>query len=344
MSDLPRARPGSDVVASRLDAAAAPVPGSAVGQETKRARRINDHTRTEHWVGPDGVRALLEQTQLGAPVGEKFQLRWSSTRLGDLAINRFDSDEIVIVRTTDMITKVPNALLHLNIVSSGHVRLTQRNRVAELGPGDAAFLFAGEPYRFEAIGRSTVVDLRVPLATFGDRASLILDQVAIRLMPTPLLVATVAFFDVLGTTLPPPTSTAAAYAERALLDLITAVLAERTDGSKATRGRREMRTRIHDFIRLRIDDPALTPHLIARHAGISREHLYRIFDADGITVGRFVRKLRLQSVARRLLADAPVTVAQLAAESGFSSADQLARLFRQAYGVAPTQYRKIGRA
>jgi len=83
---------------------------------------------------------------------------------------------------------------------------------------------------------------------------------------------------------------------------------------------------------LRLDDVASEVH-------VHPVHLARTFRAHrGLTIGSFVRQLRV-SQACILLGEPGRSLAQLAAELGFSDQSQFTRTFRRATGLTPGRYR-----
>jgi transcriptional regulator GlxA family with amidase domain len=79
---------------------------------------------------------------------------------------------------------------------------------------------------------------------------------------------------------------------------------------------------------------------IARRAGLSARHLDRLFGQElGVTWSQAYRKLRLEH-ALRLLRQSPLSLAQIAYATGFSSSSHFSRSFRTLYGVAPGAWRK----
>ena len=78
---------------------------------------------------------------------------------------------------------------------------------------------------------------------------------------------------------------------------------------------------------------------LARLAGVGPRQLDRLFrDRLGATPGRIHRRLRLAH-ARRLLAQSPLSVAEIAQAAGFASASHFARAHRAEYGAAPSEAR-----
>jgi AraC-like DNA-binding protein len=146
--------------------------------------------------------------------------------------------------------------------------------------------------------------------------------------------------------LPQPGSGAANFVEHAIVDLLLAVIAERTDESlPAESTEAGTRLRIRDFVLRRLPDTELGPQRIAGEFGISTRYLHRLFESEDTSVATFIRQERLKKAAGDL-ADPTLRhldVKTIAARSGFAGADQFRRAFKSKYGVSPREFRRIDR-
>ncbi len=80
---------------------------------------------------------------------------------------------------------------------------------------------------------------------------------------------------------------------------------------------------------------------IAGAANFSAFHFHRIFTAvTGETVFGFLRRLRLEWAANRLLADPREDITAVALECGFSSSQNFAKAFRARFGASPSEFRR----
>ena len=78
---------------------------------------------------------------------------------------------------------------------------------------------------------------------------------------------------------------------------------------------------------------------IARRVGTHEKRLTKAFRLQtGMSVFEFVREQRL-GLARRLLTQTPLGIADIAAEAGFSSAANFATAFKAGLGTSPSEYR-----
>ncbi len=79
---------------------------------------------------------------------------------------------------------------------------------------------------------------------------------------------------------------------------------------------------------------------LARHLGVGTRTMLRKFRAaSGVTPQAYIQRVRLD-VAKPLLEDSDASVAQIAAEVGFSDENAFRKAFARRTGLSPTQYRK----
>lgn len=94
------------------------------------------------------------------------------------------------------------------------------------------------------------------------------------------------------------------------------------------------------FIRRHFASVDLVPEEIARRLGCSRAHLYRVFARNGLTIAGYLREVRLQSCHATLAAAGPrETVGDIAFRCGFSNPVHFAHLFRERFGLRPSEVR-----
>jgi AraC-like DNA-binding protein len=103
-----------------------------------------------------------------------------------------------------------------------------------------------------------------------------------------------------------------------------------------------LRLRIVDFIEQSLCDPDLSPAMMAQALKISTRHVHRVFAQQGGTVTQYILQRRLEK-SRAALADpmlAGLSLTHICSEYGFRSLPHFSRLFHDAYGMAPRDYRR----
>ena len=96
--------------------------------------------------------------------------------------------------------------------------------------------------------------------------------------------------------------------------------------------------KIMKAVNTRLDDSDFNVEALADEVGLSRVQLHRrMKELTGITVGEFIRNLRLQQAAK-LLAAGDTTVAQVTYAVGFSNPTHFTSAFKKHFGVTPSEY------
>lgn len=96
--------------------------------------------------------------------------------------------------------------------------------------------------------------------------------------------------------------------------------------------------KIMKAVNARLDDSDFNVEALAEEVGLSRVQLHRrMKELTGITVGEFIRNLRLQQAAK-LLAAGDTTVAQVTYAVGFANPTHFSSAFKKHFGVTPSDY------
>ena len=100
----------------------------------------------------------------------------------------------------------------------------------------------------------------------------------------------------------------------------------------------EMMEKVMKVINENLDDSEFNVEALADKIGMSRTQLHRrVKEVTGISVGTFIRNLRLKQ-ASRLLEKGDTTVQQVAWAVGFSNPTHFSAAFKRYFGVSPQEY------
>src|SRR5581483_1219388 len=105
------------------------------------------------------------------------------------------------------------------------------------------------------------------------------------------------------------------------------------------------RTRIMGYIEAHLRDPHLSPTTVAQACKITARYLHHLFTAESETVTQYIQRRRLEECARVLIA-APVRarlVTEIAFDYGFNSLTHFGRVFRNQFGLTPSEYRRAAK-
>ena len=100
--------------------------------------------------------------------------------------------------------------------------------------------------------------------------------------------------------------------------------------------------RIQHYIELHLGEPGLTPRAIASHFKISPRYVHKLYANGDEAVARYILRRRLEA-SYRCFSDPSQrskTVSTVAFEWGFNNTTHFARVFRDRFGVCPSDVRR----
>jgi AraC-like DNA-binding protein len=224
----------------------------------------------------------------------------------------------------------------------------QDEREARLSAGDFTICASTRPYLVShpAQGRSLVI--AIPDNLMRRHLTCPDDVVAVRMAGNRGMTGVLSdfiksFWDCRADAADPAVALRMSYT---LLDLIAAAY------SVSPHARHEQaslvaahRVRITGYIEAHLRDPNLSPTMVARACKITVRYLHHLFSAESETVTQYIQRRRLEECARALI-DAPVRdrlVTEIAFDYGFNSLTHFGRVFRNQFGLTPSEYRRAAR-
>lgn len=132
-----------------------------------------------------------------------------------------------------------------------------------------------------------------------------------------------------------------------LLDLLAAAFVEagQLDGSSAIPVESRQRTlliEIYTFIERQLAEPDLDPEAVGAACHISVRYLHRLFTTENRTVAGWIRQRRLERCRQDLLDPdlRSIPVGDIGARWGLPNPSQFSRLFRNRFGMPPSEFRR----
>jgi AraC-like DNA-binding protein len=243
------------------------------------------------------------------------------------------------IRTQSHIRRSHADLCKIDVLVRGRGVVEQDGRQAHLVPGDFTFVDLARPCRW-ANESARLVAVSFPRELLPLPADDVATLTGVRIAGDHGLGALVSS---LARRLPSHLNDGPRLGS-ALLDLLTAALGQRLDRDPPPGNRRRaLLLQVKAFIDAHLGDPGLTPRSVAAAQYISVRYLHRLFESEETSVADWIRARRLER-CRRDLADPAMTaepVHAIAARWGLMSAAHFTRIFRDAYGRPPAEYRAL---
>lgn len=272
-----------------------------------------------------------------------FHLAMHSYKIGPILFGRTRSSAQRFIRDEQVIARGGDHHVLVQLYVSGGYQGDAAGLPIRVRPGDICVLDLAATFRTEA-GAFDNLTMAVPRALLGARLPN-LDNLHGVVLPhdrgmTRLLGRHLLAIDEIAPELEAPQADELVDATLALL-AATLVRAESGNGrGEAIDGSLPLAIRRH--IDANLADPALGASAIARHFGVSRATLYRLFAGYG-SISDYIRREWLRRSLQDLRADTGkrAHVGRIARRWGFGSDASFARAFRATYGVSPTNARNI---
>ena len=300
--------------------------------------------RLAYW--HDAVWKTFVPLDVTAPKDRPFSGSVATDRIGHLQISTVDADRERVRRSRSLIAESPDEHLALGLQTRGSGVVVQDERTAVLRPGEFALYDTSRPYTLDFPDRFEMVVFQLPRRALG--------------LPEPdlrnITGVTIGADQGLAALLVPFLSRLAAEADtyepevgemlaRNAGDLLATVVVERLGRGTARMdaAQQSLLLRIRTFVDAHLADPALSPEAIAAAHHISVRHLQRLFQAEGETVGGWIRHRRLEECRRELGRPRRTrpTVAAVAHRWGFVSPSHFSRAFRTAYDMSPREWQTL---
>lgn len=264
--------------------------------------------------------------------------------IGPVSITTFDSDEQRVFRTGPRIARDPDDSFVFVTPVRKELFFSQAGRSGFVRPGGYVLVSTSEFYELSCPDGFINWTVKIPGNELRRRIPDIEDYCACRFSNN-LPMAHIARQHVRSIALTfgnmgPPNELSLASN---LIDAISLVVSSETQGPGGdSHSHYRIRRRIMDYTRQNIQNPNLSPKVIAEANGISISYLYKLFQSSGTTVGECILAQRLQAAYELVSTSArtKITVSEAAYSVGFRNLSHFSRVFREKYRISPSEIRK----
>jgi len=250
-----------------------------------------------------------------------------------------------LVRNHRHIARLDKDCYYIMFPSKGSILLEQAGKQQVSTPGMAVLFDATEPYHLRCSDHTQSMYVEMPRSILVDRCSI--DKLE--------SVPTLNFADGLGWAVAEFCKLVALEADSIANDLAPKVAMEIADLlalcidtelnhkpiGKTLSSKFRLQS-LKSYIKSRLDDPDLSPEMIAKDNRISVRYLHYLFKGTGNSVSEWVREKRLERCHQKLTSakfDGD-SITDIAFSLGFNSSSHFTHLFKQKFGMPPRYIRQ----
>jgi AraC-like DNA-binding protein len=276
----------------------------------------------------------------------RFEAEVEAGVLADVGFIRCTISPLSISRTADHIARARTDDLLLCRLIAGTAAFEQEGREAALKAGDFTLLDPMLPYSGTSSSGLDLLVLKLPRRDLEARIGNVRRTAARAMKPLdPETSLTSSFLAMLPAHVGKMSQVAEEVVKHQMIDLIAVSLAKTVQSGtpriSSTRGLVLLRVRA--AIERRLSDPTLDGEAAAAAAGVSVRYANSVLAEEGTSIARYIQERRLAR-CRRALEDprqAHRCLSEIAYGWGFSDMTHFGRSFRNAYGMLPSEYRKL---
>ena len=265
--------------------------------------------------------------------------------VGPLALSRLEVSPHTIRRTAALAAETAGDRYKLSLLLAGQALVVQDGREAVLRPGDFALYDCSRPYTIEGVGNFRMLVCMLPRAVLGLEPTRVGRMTATRISGDGGIAWAVAPFleRLADLAIRGEAPRACDRVVESVVELVESLCASviENDSGRSPSSRVELLLRAHAYAQSRLGDSSLAPGEIAAAVHVSKRYLHRLFEDDGSTVSSWIRQRRLEGFRRDLTDPSrrDEMVTNIGVRWGLTNPAHLSRLFRDAYGLSPTEYR-----
>jgi AraC-like DNA-binding protein len=295
----------------------------------------------------EGFEAAASQAfaplRIRAEAGRSFRGEFGSMRVDELVLTRIQADPVTVKRDRSVMSSTDPDLIKVAWHVSGRAGVDQSGRQCLLSPGDLVIYESGRPYELSFWESYDTMVVGIPAYLFGAHADQLRQRVAV---PVPAERGTGALLTTMlqGVAAGQGTDSVASAQHHLATALVSLVCAAFVDARPEAEA--DPWEHIQAFCLANLSDPDLSVESVAAAHRVSPRYLYKLCQARGFTLARWIRTERLCRIRRDLgdplLADRSTSA--IAARWGVLDAGHLGRMLRAEFGETAREIRARARA
>jgi AraC-like DNA-binding protein len=289
--------------------------------------------RLRYWQAHTAAELIGVRCSVFAPQGLVATQR--NFHLGDVRLAEIAGNEHIVERSEPLLRRHPKNAVFACLLLEGETFFFQSGRCLQVHAGDVIVYGTATPYLYGISRPMRQVQVDIPAELLPHLSAPIHVDGRLRagrLLTQPLRREILEFIDA-------PRSDGAFSTGQRIASILEVLVRSHSQSDTA-----DLRLlRAESFIAERFADPALDADAVARALAISTRHLNRLFEPHGCTATQWIWRTRL-SAAHGMLADAAhlaSSIGEVALGCGFSTQAHFAHAFKAAYGLTPSDYRRV---
>ena len=265
-----------------------------------------------------------------------------ASHLGSVGLARVATSACTVKRRRQDIQRIADAPYLVKFQSRGEALWSQRNREVHLRPGDFVVCSTAEPYSLRFFD-----SFEMPVLAISP-------EIMKRLTPDPDQFLGVRFCGqdadcgLLSSFVAEVASRIGGLqgamirrAEANIIDLLGGVLTSRAQSAPLSAA--QHLAQVKTYIAEHLSDRDLSPASVAAALRVSARYIHTLFKNEPVTVGRYIRLLRVEACRRALEQSVNEwhTLTELAVTWGFYDLSHMSRAFREELGMTPSEVRSV---
>jgi len=275
-----------------------------------------------------------------------FQAELHAGALADLGLILFETSPMRISHTRHHCARMQSDEAFVCRLISGQLVLEQAGREVVMEAGDMTLLDPLLPYEGKFSAGVRLLVLKAPRRSMEARVGRITDLVTRAMKPAEAEHGLAsAFLAMLPDYAGQLGAAAIETVKDQTLDLVAVSLAKTQEGPRPylSSAKASALMNVRAAIEARLADPRLDAEMVAAAAGVSVRYANALLAQEGTSIARLIQSRRLDRCHRALKdpLQAHRTVTEIATGWGFSDMTHFGRRFKTAYGVLPSEFRRL---
>lgn len=306
---------------------------------------VQENERFTYW--HDALCNTFVQLDAAQISSQSFSGRLKVGKLNAIEITEVTADSQKVIRSNKQIQKSVEDYFLVSLQLNGNGYIEQDNKMATLNPGDFTLYDSTRPYtlHFDQPFQQIVFQFPRPLLLERFKNA---EQMTSLLFPGkehPISTMVSTLLQTIALSYSQLDSSAHLRLVNTTLDMLTVAMSA-ISGVKVNEIHSMSDlylTQAKSFILDHLNNPNLSPLLIAEALDISERYLHKLFESENYSVTSLIREQRLKHCRNDLsnIKKRHLTITEIAMGWGFNNSSHFSRIFKQRFNQSPSVYRNL---